>query len=111
MNTSDQYIHITSVGHLQTKDKKCLEVVDAVIGEANSILGGESTIDILIAVSPLLLKRLEGIILQLTSNRRKIRIKVPGFEISDIDSALAKEIANKLVERLSKVGHSDGRPD
>ena len=107
MNTTTDYIQITCVGRLTSEEEASLKAVGAEIGRANSMLGGESVVDILIAISPLILKGLKDIIIQLSKNRRSIHIKAPGFEISDIDRQMAKEVADKLIDRLNQTHRSD----
>jgi len=100
MERGPDYIHISCVGRLTPVEEEMLREVNAAVGQSNSMLGGECAVDILLMLSPIVLNNLTKIIIQLSRDRRRTRIKTPGFEITDVDGATAKEIAALLLERM-----------
>lgn len=99
------YIHITFTGALSNLEEQRLRQLDAIIGQSNSMLGGETTVNIVIAFTPIVLKGLKDIIIQLSKDRRKITIKIPGFEITDIDKKTAKKFMEEVMVQVQEKKH------
>ena len=97
MPADDEFIHIKCTGSLSLGQEELLKGINAVVGQANSVLGGETMINILILISPLAIRSLAQVAIELLRNRRRIQIKVPGFEIRDIDSGTAKEVVAEIL--------------
>lgn len=98
----EAYLHIQLEGALSQEEQDQLDELDAAIGQSNSVLGGEAVIDILLVVSPLLIKGLKDLLVQLSRDRRRIRIKAPGFEIADLRPEDSNEVLDRLLAHLER---------
>lgn len=100
MEDEIDYVYVSCFGALSPDEERMLAEVQATVGQSNAMTGGPTAVDIVFTLSPAVLAALTTIIVRLSKDRRRIRIKGPGFEVDGVDAETAEKIVARLMDRL-----------
>lgn len=84
-------------GNLHPSEEQALIAIDAGIGKANSLIGGEVIVQILvIGVTSVALKTIRDIALARINKGSSISLKTKSFSLTNVDSKTLLEVLEKL---------------
>lgn len=93
----NEQILLEITGNLHPSEEQALIAIDAGIGKANSLIGGDVIVQILLVViTPLALKIIRDIALARINKGSSITLKTKSFSLTNVDRKTLLEVLDKI---------------
>ncbi len=96
------YLILTFNGNLNFEEKRIFEELEAGIGSSNSLLGENILTELVLVVTPLIIKQIREILIEKAKSKKFVKFKYKDIELEGVDEKTILSLIEKISESLKE---------